>query len=82
METEGGEGEDETQEQEMKDPSEDRMRAKPNSNRKTEMETCNRVKERAGELEREQNRLSYESERERVCEKSNYPVVLASVRAD
>lgn len=35
METEGGEGEDETPEQEMKDASEDRMRAKPNSNTKT-----------------------------------------------
>lgn len=48
METEGREGEDETQEQEMKDASEDRMRAKPNSNIMTEMETWKRVKERAG----------------------------------
>lgn len=31
METEGREGEDKTQEHEMKDASEDRMRAKPNS---------------------------------------------------
>lgn len=51
METEGREGEDETQEQEMKDASEDRMRAKPNGNRKTATETWKRVKERAGELE-------------------------------
>lgn len=82
METEGGEGEDETQEQEMKDALEDRMRAMPNSNIKTDRNLEKKVKEKAGKLELEQNRLSYERERESMCAKSNYPVVLASVRAD
>ena len=58
------------------------MGAKPIRNIKTEMGTWNRVKEAARELEGEQNHLLYESEHEIVCEKSNYPVVLASVGAD
>lgn len=52
METEGREGEDESPDEEMKDVSEDRMRAKNrNGNIKTGMGTWKRVKETARELE-------------------------------
>lgn len=50
---ESGEGEDETQQQEMKAASDDRMRAEVNSNIKTEMATWKGVKARTGGLGRE-----------------------------
>lgn len=64
------ETEDETPEQEMKDALDDRMRAKPNSKKQKKDRDWNLEKserKEQGELEWEQNRLLYESERERVC---------------
>lgn len=46
---ESGEGEDETQQQEMKAASDDRMRAEVNSNIKTEMATWKRSKSTNGD---------------------------------
>lgn len=82
METEGREGE--TQEQEMKDVSEDRMRAKTKQERRgRQRELGKEWKRTARELEREQKRLPYEKQapRSEWGKKSNYPVALASVEA-